>query len=100
MARKPQVELDYATLSDVEHFALMALSGLKPDALPQHAIEFRKTVLGMTPKAQQLQLRLGIERLMDRGAVQQDGTNEAGQPIYSINCKLVTRVRAINPLKQ
>ena len=101
-----RVNVEADTLTPHEWFFLVAVAGMKPGALPQHAQEFREVSLGLSRAEQMARIQLGLESLMARGFVDcvrdesgQSVRDRDGAPAYRIMGNVVTRVRQVDPSK-
>ena len=91
------VELDATQLSYEEHFFLWAVKALKPDPKMVDVLEFQKRVMGMGDAEKNMAFRIGMESLIQKGAVVPVGVDTENKPQWELNLKVVTRVAHIDP---
>lgn len=89
------VELDSTTLTYEEWFFVWAASGTKPEASLKDMTEWRQRSLGMSEAQKRMTFRIGLESLLQRGAILITGTNENNQPVYETNFRIVSRIREV-----
>ena len=98
MEHKPApVELDATQLTYEEHFFLWAVKALKPDPHATDLLDFQRRIMGMGEQEKNMTFRLGMEALIQKGAVVPVGVDADNKPQWELNLKLVTRVAHIAP---
>lgn len=91
-ATKP-VEIDATTLSYEEWFFLWAAFGQKPEAKLTDIAEWRRRSVGMTPQQKQMTFHMGLDSMIQRGAIRLIPTTKSEQPEYEGNFRIVSRIR-------
>ena len=94
MEHKP-LELDATTLTYEEWFFIWAAFGQKPDASLKDVGEWSKRSLGMTPQQKQMTFRVGLESLIQRGAVKLGDKTPEGEQEFIPNFRVVSRIREV-----
>lgn len=89
------MDIDSTTLAYEEWFFVWAVTGTRPDADMKGMTEWRQRSLGMSESEKKLTLRLGLESLIQRGAIKQVGTSAEGQPEYQTNFRIISRIREV-----
>lgn len=89
------IEIDATTLSYEEWFFLWASFGQKTEAKLTDIAEWNRRSAGMTQQQKTLTFRLGLDSMLQRGAVRVVGTTPEGQPVYEPNFRVVSRIREV-----
>lgn len=93
----PPVELDASQLTYEEHFFLWAVKALKPDPNMTDLFDFQKRIMGMGESEKNMVFRLGMESLIQKGAVVPIGVDADNKPQWHLNLKIMSRLMHIDP---
>lgn len=89
------VEIDATTLSYEEWFFLWAAFGQKAEAKLTDIAEWNRRSAGLTPQQKQMTFRLGLDSMLQRGAIRVVPSSIEGEPEYEGNFRIISRIREV-----